>query len=435
MLNWSTPSASSSRSFSTCRRPVAEHAEAVDDLVRDELRVGVARAAVMRVVVALARADVVRERLRDLAVLAVAADEVGDVVADHAAEPAALLARVVEVVAEVGGRRDADRDLVRVAPGRLGRRTHALDRPPQDHRVGELEDEAVRLAARPARAPSGRSPPSTRRACRRAPTGSRTSPAGVSIARPSASSLITCIASSVCGQRRRLLAEHAPRGVAPPDAADRAVAEHVVERREQRRGDRRVARRRVGHERADHDPLRRRQHLRVDDVGLLPQDVGVERPRVREAEPLRRRVSSTTRLAGGSVWNVTPKSMGGSLRGRGGRWLRARRRESQRHVGHGGDPEGDEHAVAVELVEEVRVGDHAALRRRRVQEARAARGSRPPPPRRARASCSRARTSTRRPARRGRARRRRAARGAAASSRRPSPRGTRRAGCRSRRAR
>ena len=56
-------------------------------------------------------------------VLAVLGDEVGDVVADHAAEPAALLACVGErlgrvVLGDVRGRGDADRDLGRVAPGR-----------------------------------------------------------------------------------------------------------------------------------------------------------------------------------------------------------------------------------------------------------------------------------------------------------------------------
>ena len=65
-----------------------------------------------------------------------------------------------------------------------------------------------------------------------------------------------------------------------------AVAEHVVERGEERARDRGVARGRVGDERPDDDALGRREHLRVDDVGLLPEDVRVERPRVREAQPL-----------------------------------------------------------------------------------------------------------------------------------------------------
>ena len=71
MLNWSTPSDSSSRELRDVVLDGAEHAEAVDDLVRDELRVGVAGPAVVAVVVALARADVVGQGVRDLAVLAV----------------------------------------------------------------------------------------------------------------------------------------------------------------------------------------------------------------------------------------------------------------------------------------------------------------------------------------------------------------------------
>ena len=43
------------------------------------------------------------------AVVAVAGDDVGHVVADHAAEPAALVALVGEVVADVGRGGDADR--------------------------------------------------------------------------------------------------------------------------------------------------------------------------------------------------------------------------------------------------------------------------------------------------------------------------------------
>ena len=72
-----------------------EDAEPVDDLVGDELGMRVARAAVLVVVVALPAGDVVGQRRRHRsAVRAVARDDVGDVVADHPAEPAALVARV-----------------------------------------------------------------------------------------------------------------------------------------------------------------------------------------------------------------------------------------------------------------------------------------------------------------------------------------------------
>src|SRR5918992_5947713 len=78
-------------------------------------------------------------------------------------------------------------------------------------------------------------------------------------------------------------------------------------------------------------------------------------------------VSSTIRLAGGSVWNVTPKSTR-SLRRRGGGLARACLRTHEPDVDDRRDRERDEHAVAVELVEEVRVGHDAALGRRGVEE-------------------------------------------------------------------
>ena len=342
-------------------------------------------------------------------------------VADHPAEPAALLARVGEVVAEVGRRRDADRQLVRVAAGLLGGGAHVRDRPLQDHRVGELEDEAVGLAP----AQRERLRPVAGHPHVELPVDHPRDPdlAGRRLDRAALGELLDDVHRLLgLGQRRRLLAEHAPGGVAAPDAADRAVAEALVERGEQRRGDGRVARRRVRHERADHDPLRRREHLRVDDVRLLPQDVRVERPRVVEAEvlgPLRELDDAPLRrvgLEGDAEVHLSRSPPGAGAR----RLLRAHQRE----VHDGGDPEGDEHAVAVQLVEEVRVGHHAALGRRRVDEARQHRDARRRPRRRARASCSRRRTSTCRPARGGRAPRRRAACAAAASSRRPSPRGS-----------
>ncbi len=99
----------------------SDQAEAVDDLVGHELGVGVAGLAVLVVVVALAAGDVVGQRLGDGgAVGPVAADDVGDVVADHAAEPAALVARVLQMalaaVGHVGGRGDADRHRVGSRP-------------------------------------------------------------------------------------------------------------------------------------------------------------------------------------------------------------------------------------------------------------------------------------------------------------------------------
>src|SRR5918998_2422604 len=92
-----------------------EDAEAVHYFVGDEVGGGVAGLAVVAVVVALALLYVVGEGVRNVAVLSVAGDEVGDVVAYHPPEPPALVALVGEVVADVGGGGDADLNLLWVA--------------------------------------------------------------------------------------------------------------------------------------------------------------------------------------------------------------------------------------------------------------------------------------------------------------------------------
>jgi hypothetical protein len=60
---------------------VTEYAETIDDFVRHELGVPVIDPAVVGVVVTFPGPDVIGQRVRDLAVLAVAADEIGHVVA------------------------------------------------------------------------------------------------------------------------------------------------------------------------------------------------------------------------------------------------------------------------------------------------------------------------------------------------------------------
>jgi MerR HTH family regulatory protein len=81
----------------------AQHAEAVHDLVRYESSVDVPCAAMLVVVVALPTFDVVGQRLRDLTGVAVLRHNVGYMVADHAAEPAALVSHVHPVVTDVPG--------------------------------------------------------------------------------------------------------------------------------------------------------------------------------------------------------------------------------------------------------------------------------------------------------------------------------------------
>src|SRR3954464_13667386 len=88
-------------------RGVAEHAEAVDDLVGNELAVLRAHARVLLVVVELARLDELRQVFGNLRVVAVPLDQVHHVVGDHRREPARLLARVFDVVRDVAPRADA----------------------------------------------------------------------------------------------------------------------------------------------------------------------------------------------------------------------------------------------------------------------------------------------------------------------------------------
>ena len=97
------------------------------------------------------------------------------------------------------------------------------------------------------------------------------------------SSRITWIDSRSSRHRHRLAVGDAHRRVAAADAADGAVAVHLVERREDGCRDRPVARRGVRDERADRDALRLGEDRRVDDVRLLPQQVRVEGPHVAEA--------------------------------------------------------------------------------------------------------------------------------------------------------
>ena len=190
------------------------------------------------------------------------------------------------IVPDVRGRADEHGDLVRVAARRLGGRAHPRERPAEDLRLGHLEHEAVGAAAhelerlRPVAGhphletpvPHPRDPDlPARRARDRAPLRQLAD----DVDRPLG-----------LGERRGRLAQDPAGGVAAPDGADGAVAEHVVERREHRCGDARIPRGGVRHERPHHHALRRGQDLGVDDVRLLPQDVGVERPRVGEAEAL-----------------------------------------------------------------------------------------------------------------------------------------------------
>ena len=92
----------------------SEETEAVDHRVGHEVGVSVSRAPVFVVVVPLSLLDVLSQGHGDIGrrVVTVALDDVGHVVAHHAAEPAALIALVCDVVTHVGRSRDAERQRV-----------------------------------------------------------------------------------------------------------------------------------------------------------------------------------------------------------------------------------------------------------------------------------------------------------------------------------
>src|SRR5215217_5240229 len=223
--------------------------------------------------------------MRHLAVLAVAGDEVGDVVADHPAEPPALVALVGEVTSDISRGGDADFDILRVAACFCCGVVDVTHGPIQDHGIRKLQDEAVGLA------PDG---------AERLGTVARHPHVEVAVFDPRYANLRATeihlpafgeLLDDVhrfldLGELGRFSAEDALGRVATADAADGAVAEHIVEGGEGRGRYRWVTGSGVRHAGADHYPLCRGEHLGVDDVGLLPEDVRVEGPGVGEAESL-----------------------------------------------------------------------------------------------------------------------------------------------------
>ena len=122
----------------------AEDAEAVADLVRDELAVLRADAGVLVVVIELPRRDEVGERPGDdRAVAAVAVDQVLDVVRDHRGEPAHLLARLGQIGRDVARRADDALEDRRVPARRRCRLAGRVHDPLDDVRVGQLDDDPV----------------------------------------------------------------------------------------------------------------------------------------------------------------------------------------------------------------------------------------------------------------------------------------------------
>ena len=92
--------------------------------------------------------DVIGQRLGNLTRIAVLGDDVGHMVADHTAEPAALVPHARPIVTDVHRCRHAEGDRVGVTSSIRGRRTHRVDHPRCDIDIGELQDVAVANLAR-----------------------------------------------------------------------------------------------------------------------------------------------------------------------------------------------------------------------------------------------------------------------------------------------
>ena len=203
-------------------------------------------------------------------------------VADHASEPAALVALVGEIVAHIGGGGHAYRQFAWVAPCVRRRFSHRAYRPFGEGSVGQLQDEAVGFLAAELEG--------FRAVCRHpgfqfAAVRPRELLLGAQIihffASGQASQHIHRLAHFAQGAG--LAADDSHSRVAPADAADRAIAEHVVEGGEAGGQHCPVSCARVCNHRADCHLLRGRQHLRVDHERLLPQHMGVKCPSVAEA--------------------------------------------------------------------------------------------------------------------------------------------------------
>ena len=281
----------------------AEDAEAVARLVVDELAVLRARAAVVGVVVELAPLEVAGEAGREQR-LVVALEQVDDVVRDHRREPARRLARGGDVVAD-DSRGAHDRlELVGVAPRLLGGGARLSHDPVDDVDIGELDDDAVALAARDAQRP-------------RAVAGDPDRDLGQILGPFERDLLVVPVGGATIGEladqlRRRLELAHldglqpdrAARRVATADHHGDAPGRHRVERRMEAGGDRRLARARVGDAEAEADALRRRRGGGEERAAVLPEDVRVVGVGPVEAgspqRPARARRSASREDRGGS---------------------------------------------------------------------------------------------------------------------------------------
>ena len=237
------------------------------------------------VVVSLTVLDVVRQRLGDRTAVTVTVDDVRNVIADHASEPAKLIAcvRVVLLgpVGDVGGRGDAVVHRIGRTARLGGSGANRSDRPLGDRRVGQLEDEAVSdlPGERQDLGSVGGYPHVTAGVSR---PGKAQGGVLVVDCFPVDQALDVDDGLAQLGDGDRLAVGDANRGVSAANADHGPVAVHLVQGREHRGRHRDVPGGGVGHHGTDLDLAGFIEDLAVEHVRLFPQDVGVERPHVVE---------------------------------------------------------------------------------------------------------------------------------------------------------
>src|SRR5579863_7840152 len=258
----------------------SEHAEAVDDLVRDEVGGRVARLAVVGVVVVGTLFDVVGQRLWDRSrTLAVPLDEIGHVVSDHATEPTHLIALMGKIPADVGGSGRTHRvRSLGALPARMSLPGDAR-RPFDEVGVGELQDQPVSFATGEVEClwTVGRHVDGERAIF---------DPRDVDVEAAQLDGLSggeTTDHPHRLGERlefRRGTARDTNGGIAAADPAHGAISIHVVQSGEERCSDGPIPRERIRHHGSDCDGVCLGEDRRKDDEWLLPQEVRIERPYV-----------------------------------------------------------------------------------------------------------------------------------------------------------
>ena len=244
------------------------------------------------VVITVAAFDVIGERLghRACAILpgSIPSNDIGDVIAHHASEPATLLPGIGQMflgpISHIRRGSNANRDIVRITADSLRGFTNRFDSPRRDIGVGQLQNETVGHLARHRQhlRPIRRKP--NLQLTFRGPGEANCRAFVINAA------TVTKLTNDVNRfpdffEPNRRAVGNAHGRITTANPAHRSVAIHLVERGKHRCSNRPVTRRRIGHHRPHDDFPRLGQNLAIDHIGLLPKDVGIKRPHM--TKPIR----------------------------------------------------------------------------------------------------------------------------------------------------